>query len=163
MADEQKTSASRQEQQSSKSDSSSGSSKSGSSKSEAKPMGGGTLPGPSGTPEQRAGATQGREYSTGQKRAEVNRREAGDDVVPGTPRAVTTPKYAEPGVDVSNADLNMSEVSAIAEHSTYVENPDPNPAGLRPAPGRSTVQVLGSAETIEESDEPVNNKMMGAY
>jgi hypothetical protein len=58
-----------------------------------------------------------------------------------------------------NADINMAEVSAIVEHSTYEPNPDPNPAGLRPAPGPSSVQVLGSANSIEESDEPLGNKM----
>lgn len=154
MAEEQKAAGAKQQQSQQ-----SGSSQSGSSKSESKPMGGGTLPGPSGTPEERAGANRGREYSRGVKRAGVNKREADENAPEGTPRFVTTPEYAEPGVDVSNADINMSEVSAIVEHSTYEPNPDPNPADLRPAPGPSSVQVLGHAGSIEETDEPLGNKM----
>lgn len=125
---------------------------------ERKPVGGGTLPGPSGTPEERAGANVGREYARGVKQGASKRREAPENAVEGTPRAVTTPEYAEPGVDVSNADVNLAEVSAIAEHSEYHPNPDPNPAGLTPAPGPSSVQVLGHAGSIKESREPLGNK-----
>lgn len=130
-------------------------------KAEAKrPSGGGTLPGPSGTPEQRAGANTGREYSRGQKKGDFERVEAPEGAPGGTPRAVSRPKYASPGPDVSNAELDMTKASAVAEHSTYQPNPDPNPANLRPAPGPSSVQVLGSADDLEDSgeDEPLGNK-----
>jgi hypothetical protein len=130
-------------------------------KAEAKrPAGGGTLPGPSGTPEERAGANVGREYSRGQKKGDVERVEAREGAAEGTPRAVSRPKFAAPGADVSNAELDMTKASAVAEHSTYEPNPDPNPAGLRPAPGPSSVQVLGTADTLEDSgeDEPLGNK-----
>lgn len=74
---------------------------------------------------------------------DVERREAPKGAPDGTPLATTTPKAQDPGPDVSNADIDLGAVSADAAHSTYVENPDPNPNELRPAPGPSTVQVLG--------------------
>lgn len=75
----------------------------------------------------------------------VDRREFSDEqrVSESAPRAVQTPKGADPGPDVSNADIDLTAVSFDAGDSTYHENPDPNPLDLYPAPGPSTVQVLG--------------------
>src|SRR4051812_7333448 len=90
---------------------------------------------------------------------DVTRTEAPKGAPEGTPRAVTTPKAKDPGPDVSNADIDLSTVSADSAFSTYHENPDPNPNDLRPAPGPSTIQVLGvpsegqdaTANPIEEA------------
>lgn len=43
----------------------------------------------------------------------------------------------EAGADV------FATTSSDAAHSTYEENPDPNPLGLRPEPGPSTIQTRG--------------------
>lgn len=86
---------------------------------------------------------------------EVERTERGEDEGPsqGAPLATTRPKMAEPGPDVSNADIDLNAVSLDAGHSTYHANPDPNPDDLRPAPGPSTLQVLGVGD-----EDPVENK-----
>jgi hypothetical protein len=71
----------------------------------------------------------------------------------GAPLTVTTPKGAQPGPEVSNADVDLAKVSLDAAHSTTVPNPDPNPLGLVPAPGPSQIEVHG---VPSESDEPAN-------
>jgi hypothetical protein len=72
----------------------------------------------------------------------------------GAPLSTTQPKFAEPGPDVSNADLDPQSLSADAGLSTYVPNPDPNPMDLHPAPGPSTLQILGTPEKAGE--DPAN-------
>lgn len=127
----------------------------------------------SGGTESRASTTQGttggssssggtsRKSGASKNRAGVNRTEAPEGAAEGTPRAVSRWEGAEPGPDVSNADVDLALTSPIAEHSTYVENPDPNPDEVWPAPGPSSVQVLGHANSISEQaddDEPLANK-----
>ncbi len=80
------------------------------------------------------------------------------DAPEGTPLQRTTPKYEEPGPEVSHADMDMTGLSLDSAHSTVVPNPDPNPFDDVPAPGPSAVEVLGKPE---ESDEPVNNPAEG--
>lgn len=67
---------------------------------------------------------------------------------------VTTATGAKPGPDVSNADIDLMAVSADAAFSTYHENPDPNPDDLRPPPGPSTIQVLGTPEEGANPSSP---------
>lgn len=71
----------------------------------------------------------------------------------GTPISTTRRAYADPGVDVSNADVDLAAVSLDSSASTYVENPDPNPQDLRPAPGPSTVQVLGTGSDVAPGED----------
>lgn len=97
----------------------------------------------------------------GSKQASVDRVERQEGAPEGAPRAVSRWKGAQPGPDVSNAELDLGTVSPVAEHSTYHANPDPNPDNLRPAPGPSSVQVLGTADSIQEQgddDEALANK-----
>jgi hypothetical protein len=77
---------------------------------------------------------------------DVERREFSDEERPSdsAPLATTRPKGQAPGPDVSHADVDLQSLSLDAADSTYHENPDPNPDELRPAPGPSTVQVLGT-------------------
>lgn len=85
-------------------------------------------------------------------RVTVERAEGAPDAAP---LSVTTPKYQEPGPDVSNADVDLARVSADAAHSEYVVNPDPNPNGEFPPPGPSVIQVLGlpSEERVNVSEK----------
>jgi hypothetical protein len=85
---------------------------------------------------------------------QVNRREFSENErsSEGAPLATQRAATREPGIDVSNAEIDIQGVSLDAGHSTYHENPDPNPFDLRPAPGPSTVQVLGVP-----SGDPVEN------
>jgi hypothetical protein len=87
---------------------------------------------------------------------DVTRQARSKDAPEGAPLHVDTPAHAEPGPDVSNADIDLQSVSADAAHSTYVPNPDPNPQGLHPAPGPSTIQVLGVPDAKAKTDDPSN-------
>jgi hypothetical protein len=90
-------------------------------------------------------AKQARDASGEKTDQPVNRTEFSDDqrASSSAPRAVQRPATANPGPDVSNADIDLAAVSLDAGDSTYHDNPDPNPNDLYPAPGPSTVQVLG--------------------
>lgn len=163
MADEQeKTTQARSQSESGGSQSRGASRRRSGGDEEGRPTAGGTLPGPSGTPERRAGVVgKGRlaAVSTPDE-SQMERTERDDDAPEGAPLWTTRPKYGEAGPETSNADIDLSAASAIAEHSEYVENPNPNPDDIRPAPGPSTVQVLGTADSIDDSDgEPLANKM----
>ncbi len=43
----------------------------------------------------------------------------------------------------TKTDVDASLLSSDTKHSTYTKNPDPNPEGLVPAPGPSTIQTPG--------------------
>lgn len=88
------------------------------------------------------------------ERVERVERAEGEGSSVGAPLAVTRPKGQTPGVDVSNADVDYANVSLDASASQYHENPDPNPHDLRPAPGPSTVQVLGTGEQVDPARQP---------
>jgi hypothetical protein len=70
----------------------------------------------------------------------------------GAPLATQRPAMADPAPDVSNADIDIQSVSLDTGHSTHIENPDPNPNDLRPAPGPSAIEVLGVP-----SEDPTEN------
>lgn len=71
----------------------------------------------------------------------------------GTPLQTTRFAGEKPGVDVSNADVDLASVSLDSAHSRNVVNPDPNPEDLIPAPGPSSIEVHGLPSG---SDEPAN-------
>ena len=85
---------------------------------------------------------------------EVVRTEAAKDAPEGTPLATTQSVGVDPAPDVSNADIDMGRVSLDASASEYIENPDPNPLELRPAPGPSTIQVLGKGDQVDPDRQP---------
>lgn len=70
----------------------------------------------------------------------------------GAPLATQRSATADPAPDVSNADIDLAAVSFDTGHSTHMENPDPNPNDLRPAPGPSAIEVLGVP-----SEDPTEN------
>jgi hypothetical protein len=80
-----------------------------------------------------------------QPRRPAARRDEGDvetvELASGT--KVSRGKGVEPGPDVSNADVDVAALSSDSKDSEVVENPDPNPDELRPAPGPSSIEVLG--------------------
>lgn len=74
---------------------------------------------------------------------------------------VTRGTGEKPGPDVSNADIDLASVSADSGFSTIHENPDPNPDGLRPAPGRSVIEVLGVPEEGADPSNPMGDGVGG--
>jgi hypothetical protein len=80
-----------------------------------------------------------------QPKRQAARRDEGDvetvELASGT--KVSRGRGAEPGPDVSNADVDVAALSSDSKDSEVVENPDPNPLELRPAPGPSSIEVLG--------------------
>lgn len=102
--------------------------------------------------------SQARDASGEKTDQQVDRVERGEDEGDSqfAPMATQRPKMADPGPDVSNADIDLNAVSLDTGHSEHVPNPDPNPNELRPAPGPSVIEVLGTP-----SEDPVENKFEG--
>lgn len=74
----------------------------------------------------------------------VTRTKAAKGAPDGTPLHVDRPDGSKPGPGVSNADIDLSAVSLDSGDSKTVKAPDQNPLDLRPAPGPSSVEVLGT-------------------
>jgi hypothetical protein len=81
-----------------------------------------------------------------QPKRQAARRDEGDvetlELAGGT--KVSRGRGVEPGPDVSNADIDVAALSLDSNDSEIVENPDPNPFDLRPEPGPSSIEVLGT-------------------